>query len=259
MTSQERLSSPSRRALLAVITVSISTVLTLGVVEYGLSAFDSYIANSEQLDPGMIRYDATLGWSLKPGWAGGHKHYDFDARYAINRYGFRGRVPSPDAKRTVAVFGDSFTFGQGVNEGESFVARVDERLGSQADVLNFGVLGYATDQALLLMRERLHTFPANEVWLVVYLANDLIDDERAFPVQGDHGKPFFALENGELALKKTPVPRHGRLAEARSQSLGSIVTGGEFIPQSAVAALVGQTAIARRLGAFAPRPKKDDA
>ena len=45
------------------------------------------------------------------------------------------------------VFGDSFAFGAGMNDLETFEALIEEQTGWE--VLNYGVVGYGTDQALL--------------------------------------------------------------------------------------------------------------
>ena len=77
----------------------------------------------------------------------------------------------------------------------------------------------------LLERRLVHFRPAVVV-LVVYLANDLVDIRRPFPVQASNGKPFFELGAEGLELQNVPVPRESRLVTdaqgVRPCSIGSM-------------------------------------
>lgn len=65
--------------------------------------------------------------------------------YRTNEYGFRVSMPEVsnryDAPNVIAL-GDSFTFGQGVNDGEEYPARLAKSLGGKAGVVNLGVPGF---------------------------------------------------------------------------------------------------------------------
>jgi len=82
------------------------------------------LVSSDQMEPGMIQYDKILGWKLKPYWSG--KHYNYDVRYTTNKQGFRGRETAKKG-RSYAVIGDSFTFGIGVENEETFVSLLDKK------------------------------------------------------------------------------------------------------------------------------------
>src|SRR5206468_9682819 len=58
-----------------------------------------------------------------------------------NSLGYREREPGPkDPNRyRIAVVGDSFTFGQGIEASERFSNLVEGSLGPRDEVLNFGV------------------------------------------------------------------------------------------------------------------------
>lgn len=228
----------------------ISTVIALVAAEYVLRILDERISHSESMQPGLIRYDATLGWALSPGWSGRHHHHDFDVGYAIDRRGFRADPAMQGDRPQVAVLGDSFTFGLGVEDAETFVSRLNA--GSQRGAfLNMGVPGYSTDQELLLLRRTFDLEQVDTVMLVVYLANDLFDNTLPFPLQADHGKPFYSLEQGgRLLLHNRPVPTTAKPAAARSADLSSLVLGGERPATSLLERTLGQTHIARRLGLF---------
>ncbi|MGH8490566.1 MAG: SGNH/GDSL hydrolase family protein [Gammaproteobacteria bacterium] len=93
-------------------------------------------------------YDAQLGW--KPG----PNRRSADGLYFSSLEGIR--APSPDVsfgdlppKRLIAVLGDSFAFGERVRYEDAFPAQLEESLGPQYRVLNFGVSGYGVDQSYL--------------------------------------------------------------------------------------------------------------
>jgi lysophospholipase L1-like esterase len=87
-------------------------------------------------------------------------YFDADGTltYRINSLGFRG--PETTRERPAGIFrilgvGDSFTFGTGVRQEHTFLARLAERLEQdqpgRCEVLNLGVMGYNTPQELALL------------------------------------------------------------------------------------------------------------
>lgn len=86
----------------------------------------------------------------------------------------------------IALLGDSFAFGWGVEEHESFSEVAEEKLNKifngqlNFEILNFGVPGYSTFQELALFEDR-----------VLDLEPDLV---LVFFVENDFGLPFF-VEN----------------------------------------------------------------
>ena len=172
-------------------------------------------------------YDKRLGWRLKPHWTGRHEHFDFEAVYSINRYGFRGdfRETADKDEKAFAIVGDSFSFGLGVNDSDTFVKRLNSRAGQQHSYLNFSVPGYSTDQELLLVQQRVLVFHPDVVLLVVYLGNDLFDNELGFPLQANNAKPYFMLDGDGLALKNSPVPLETKPTERVKFDLSRVVMG----------------------------------
>jgi hypothetical protein len=197
------------RLLLVVVTGAI--VLVAG--EVALRLVERRAGGVERLDAGMFSYSAQRGWRLTPGWRGRHRHRDFDVAYGINRHGFRGRFPArPAGGERVAIVGDSFTFGFGVTNGATFVDQLNRTAGDRCGFLNFGVPGYSTDQEWLLVKDRVWAFEPDVIVLVVYLANDIIDNPRAWPLQGNRAKPRFVAGADGLVLTNVPVsnvPRPG--------------------------------------------------
>ena len=243
----------SRRkfASFAAITVLLGLTISLGAVELFLRYHDRQIAHSEHMEPGLIGYNAELGWQLTPGWSGAHHHYDYDVEYNIDANGFR---IDPHARKTglrVALLGDSFTFGLGVANDNTFVARLNAGSDNPLHYLNLGVPGYSTDQELLLLKKTGQSIKPDIVLLVAYLANDLFDNNRPFPLQADHAKPYFRLDtHRQLVLENTPVPLATKSATARDTGLAEVVLGDEKPTAPLSTRTLGQLHIARHLGLF---------
>jgi lysophospholipase L1-like esterase len=90
----------------------------------------------------------------------------------INGEGFRGAPSRPDVPGPrIAVLGDSYAFGLGVDDAATFVAQLGVLLGERAEVLNWGVPGYNLVQEAALLRERLERH-APDVVVVALHPND---------------------------------------------------------------------------------------
>ncbi|MCW8137949.1 MAG: hypothetical protein KIT58_03500 [Planctomycetota bacterium] len=76
-----------------------------------------------------------------------------DYHVSTNSRGLRGRredaAPRPPGARRIVALGDSFTWGQSVEEEETFPARLEAR---GVEVPDLGVIGYGPGQMLLRLR-----------------------------------------------------------------------------------------------------------
>jgi lysophospholipase L1-like esterase len=113
-----------------------------------------------------------------------HAQYDGDpygtlppgatVSYRTNEVGFRGPPLDQrprEAGPRVVVIGDSFTFGDGVAEGDRFTDVLARRLGAAVEVVNLGVPGYASTDEVHVARRLLPKLRP-EVTVLAYCLND---------------------------------------------------------------------------------------
>lgn len=72
----------------------------------------------------------------------------FDAAYTTGPDGFRVVPKVENARRCVLLFGDSFTFGEGVNDDETTAAQIVARSKGEVEVKNLGIGGWGPHQFL---------------------------------------------------------------------------------------------------------------
>ena len=98
-----------------------------------------------------------------------------------NSLGYRDREPPPkDPNRyRIAVIGDSFTWGQGIEAAERFSNLIEARLGPRYEVLNFGIPGHDMPQHLEVLEQVLPMRP-DFVLLQLYI-NDFETSQMQRP------------------------------------------------------------------------------
>ena len=102
---------------------------------------------------------------------------------------------APDVKPCVSVFGDSFTWGDGVPHEQAWGAVLSSKLGCR--VANFGVPGYGSDQAFMRYDSMV---PQGDVVFLNHLSDDIIRNVNQFRNLIGHGhefalKPRFVLDD----------------------------------------------------------------
>lgn len=157
--------------------------------------------------------DPALGWRVRPNVDVRHvKPGIYEVSVRTNNRGMRGlrdvaAVKAPHVSR-VGVFGCSQTFGETVNDEETYVERLSERL-PEVELLNFGVRGYGTDQMLLYYEQDAGAYDLD----VVVLAFAFYHMKRNDSGFLFYAKPYFTFsDSGELTLGGVPVPSPEELA-----------------------------------------------
>jgi hypothetical protein len=201
------------RVALRLLGFVLVTLLLFAIIE-GLCSAALIIADlrrghaSRKNDNSMyLRYDRELGWvdapnlDLKDIWGPGMS-------LRTNEQGFRNETTIspevPPGKIRVVCSGDSFTFGYGVGDNDTWCALLsnfDERL----QTVNTGIVGYGIDQAFLLYKRASNTLQHN-IQLFAFIGDDLsrIETDNYFWI----GKPILSLRDGQLVEGNVPVPLH---------------------------------------------------
>ena len=73
------------------------------------------------------------------------------AAYHLNEYAWRVTPQAPKATKAAVFLGDSFTFGIGLEDVDTYPYKVGEALGGDWQVFNFGVGGWGSHQALAML------------------------------------------------------------------------------------------------------------
>lgn len=170
-----------RKLLLSALTVSISLLLTLAVIEVALRLAWPQIF-LKQL-PGMYSSDDDVGYVLTPGLEGEFRGAEFCVSVRTNKTGLRGKELRPLEKNSVCILclGDSFTWGWGVNDNEAYPAELEKILQSRyplldVQVLNAGVSGYGTDEELEFLKKFGASLKPNIVIVQFFSGNDFNDN-----------------------------------------------------------------------------------
>jgi hypothetical protein len=173
---------------------------------------DQKSAQPDAQSSGMTRFSfdqhhAERGWTLAPNL---RDLPVFDGeRLSSNSRGLRGARevvnPKPAGTVRIALFGDSFTFGEDVSDDETFGHQMERLFGASGqavEVINYGVHGYGHDQMLLYAREVL-ALDRPDVVILGYVTDDSLRNVTTFR---DYAKPRFRLVDGQLRMEGAPVP-----------------------------------------------------
>jgi hypothetical protein len=157
--------------------------------------------------------DPVLGWRVRPGvHVRSVKPGSYDVMVTTNDQGLRSDVPvsraKPDGRMRIGIFGCSLTFGEGVADSETYSRQLAAALPG-ADVLNFGVHGYGTDQMLLYYEAEGAQYQLDTV-VLAFAGFHIARNASGFSF---YAKPRFDLSrDGTLTLYGVPVPRPEELA-----------------------------------------------
>lgn len=195
-------------------------------------------------------------------------------RYRTNAAGFRSDreyVPakSPGTTR-IAFFGDSFTEGAGVDEGQRYTDLLERSL--DAEIYNFAMTGTGTDQQYLIYREVGRHYEHDLIVIGLWTENIRRNISRSRVHADQSGrhmltpKPYFSLDGeGGLVLHNQPVPRPTRVEEVDDDQLAGIDPGsiGRRGLRGAIAGTLnrlgpGVKSVAQRVSRYQPLPEYDD-
>ncbi|MBK9308221.1 MAG: hypothetical protein IPM58_14340 [Nitrospira sp.] len=169
-----------------------------------------------------LDYDDGMGWTVVP------NQCSSDGLYCSSVEGARAPqkgvvFPKIQGKNEIALVGDSFTFGNEVSYEETWGHRLEQMLGDEFRVVNFGVGGYGLGQALVRyeqdVRERRPT-----VSILSFVTPDLRRTMIVYPpIARPHwnipfSKPRFILQAGDLMNVNVTPPSTEEIFSAETIS-----------------------------------------
>ena len=186
-----------RKEIFVLIIVSVISILFAEVV----INFVDYKFNNR-----CIKYDNVLGWDNKLNCVSKLNKEEFHTIIKTNNAGMREakNFELKNEKYRIAFVGDSFVWGYGVNEEERFTGIIQEKLGEEYEVMNFGVPGFSTDQYLLKIKDDVLKFNPDMI-IVSFVLNDLtyIDENVAY----GKNKPLLIFNENNLKIENYPIPK----------------------------------------------------
>ncbi len=211
--------------------LGVSVLFSAGIFEVGLRLLGYQAIHDLYSKPSQFWVaDPVLGWRHEPGSQDlfvGPRPWpiEFETEVRINAAGLRGpEIPADKGdERRVLFLGDSMVAAFEVPYEQSYVALVGEalteRLGAPVRTINGGVRGYGTDQSLLHYRTRVREH-APDVVVFFHAGNDARNNTTLHRMRREYGKPAFALVDGRLELKGSPVPAYPKCSSWSLRSDG---------------------------------------
>jgi len=161
----------------------------------------------------FVKYDY-LPFSLKPNSEDIHITEEFNIHIKINSKGFRNKEFSLEKSANttrIMVFGDSFTFGHGVEENETYSAFLEDIFGEEkVEVINAGYkAAMSPDSYYLFLKNEISKYKPDIVIFGIWVGNDLTDindnewlevDNKGLPLN-IKSKLYYVDESNRLRNK----------------------------------------------------------
>jgi hypothetical protein len=162
-------------------------------------------------DLSYMVYDDQVGWSV------GSNRRSANGLYRSSPRGIRGphegvTFSMAEGKTSIALIGDSYTFGEEVKYEDTWGYHLSHLLGEDMQVLNFGVPGYGVDQAYLRYEKDAKMWKP-KVAIFGLFSHDLRRTMTVYPFLAHphwdmpFSKPRFILSNGTLERLNEPPLR----------------------------------------------------
>ncbi|MBN1406078.1 MAG: hypothetical protein JW946_06125 [Candidatus Omnitrophica bacterium] len=200
-----------KNIILLVAAISISFLVLEGVFRICFPIYSTNTKNKHKNDD-FNEYNSEYGWFHKRNFSTWIETQEYSTEVFINGKALRGKEYSyekPKHTKRIVVLGDSFVFGSGVEDDETFSYKLESLFksnGKDIEVINMGVYGFGTDQEYLLLREEGIRYSPDVVICLFFVGNDIENNSRGF--EYSRNKPFFVFENENFILKNYPVPEN---------------------------------------------------
>lgn len=154
---------------------------------------------------GIHRLDPELAQTHIANAKGRHTTGEFDVVYTINQHGNRLTPGAEEGRSIVAILGDSFSFGHGVDDNQTYAAVLQNRHWPSFQVRNRSVMGAGAGHALLALQyDVIHV--KTPVKLVIY-SWLWFHNGRSYPGKEvlkaalNQTMPRFEIVDGEAVFK----------------------------------------------------------
>lgn len=137
------------------------------------SAYDQCQRNIIQFDPNISKYDHRYFYSLIPNTSSVFSNYEFNTNIISNGNGFRNISSLSNSPRIICL-GDSYTFGWGVSDNQSYPARLAKL--TSINVANVSMPSFGTAREILALE--VMSLDSLDVLIVQYCRNDSIENNE---------------------------------------------------------------------------------
>lgn len=182
----------SRTRLVRLIFLVLSFLFSVLVAELSIRVIRPQAVMT--VTPGLYQPDPPRRYRIAPGFQGRITNQaEFDTEVRTNSAGMRGTEigPKPPGSLRILALGDSFTFGVGAQQEETWSARLEKRV-PNVQVLNAGAPGFGVPDEVAWFEAHGADLHPDKIVVTVFLANDLQD---ASPDQ-----PKVAVVDGSLVV-----------------------------------------------------------
>lgn len=152
----------------------------------------SYVESS----PMIFQNDDKIPWKLKPMATDRHLNIfdEWNVSVEINSLGLRDNLPPQNLSiKKILILGDSFTFGYGVEQNESYPEVLEKLLGGNYVVINSGYAdGYSPDTEYVYLNYEGLNFDPDIIIMGFFIGNDITDLRN---------NKWLKLDDNDLPLK----------------------------------------------------------
>ena len=189
----------------------------------------------------QFQYDPEIGYKFIPGLKIRVQHEAGGYLFKTNSLGFRSDKNFLDKKfdnfnkKRILVFGDSYTAGDGVSNGERYSDLLESEL-QDVEVYNFGLPGTGTDQQYLAWQKYAKNMEYDLLIIALQVENirRIVASHREYKNINNQTilvpKPYFKFKNNKLELFNVPVPKEYKpSSEDYKAKLKEIERGGDML------------------------------
>lgn len=193
----------------------ISCTLSLGIIEIGLRLFlAERLAEVPRNEESLFWHqDPILGWVRLPHIEGEFTNGYFSGRVTTTDMGIRSNGTEwLDGAATIFFIGDSTVASLEVDDDQTVPAQLERRLrdaGHRMNVVNLGVRGYGTDQAVTIALRAAQKIPPDAV-IYMYMENDVFNNNTLKNPFRAFGKSAYVRDADQSFVEyNSPVPKYG--------------------------------------------------